>query len=105
MSSEASKKGKLLVLGGTGFLGQTVCRRALLEGYEVTSLSRRGLPPPQDSAESTSSLASSVDYRAGDARQIESISDVLSEGGYVGKFVIQDDLFCTQCQPSDLHND
>jgi hypothetical protein len=28
----STKKGKLLVLGGTGFLGQTICKRAVLEG-------------------------------------------------------------------------
>jgi nucleoside-diphosphate-sugar epimerase len=52
-SSSASKpdpfrrpsKGKLLVLGGTGFLGNNIACRAILEGYSVTSLSRRGLTP------------------------------------------------------------
>ena len=38
-------RGKLLVLGGTGFLGNSVAARAVLDGYSVTSLSRRGLPP------------------------------------------------------------
>lgn len=78
MSLSGKKKGKLLVLGGTGFLGQTICKRALLEGYEVTSLSRRGLPP--DAVESSAP----VDYRTGDAREKESIGDILNEGGYTG---------------------
>ena len=38
-------KGKLLVLGGTGFVGSTVAKLALDRGYEVVSLSRRGTPP------------------------------------------------------------
>lgn len=73
-----NKKGKLLVLGGTGFLGQTVCKRAVLEGYEVTSLSRRGIVA--DAAESSSP----VDYRTGDAREKSAISNILKEGGYTG---------------------
>jgi nucleoside-diphosphate-sugar epimerase len=88
-SSVSSKsKGKVLVLGGTGFLGQTICRRALLEGYSVTSLSRRGLPPVTNDEKteqrSTSSKAANIDFRKGDARKIDVISSILQEGGYVG---------------------
>eukprot|EP00531_Pseudo-nitzschia_arenysensis_P002298 CAMPEP_0116147668 /NCGR_PEP_ID=MMETSP0329-20121206/17886_1 /TAXON_ID=697910 /ORGANISM="Pseudo-nitzschia arenysensis, Strain B593" /LENGTH=307 /DNA_ID=CAMNT_0003643629 /DNA_START=66 /DNA_END=989 /DNA_ORIENTATION=+ len=80
MSSATSKtKGKVLVLGGTGFLGQTICRRALLEGYQVTSLSRRGLPPDEASGK-----GASIDFRAGDARKPDTVSNILQEGGYVG---------------------
>jgi hypothetical protein len=81
MTTSSSEKGKLLVLCGTGFLGQTICKRATLEGYSVTSLSRRGLPSP----ESSKSSVGNIEYRMGDACKIESISNVLSEGGYVGK--------------------
>jgi len=79
-----------LVLGGTGFLGQMVCQRALLEGYAVSSLSRRGLPPSSDTAASspsavtTTTTAGKIDYRQGDARQPSSIANILNEGGYVG---------------------
>lgn len=95
-------KGKLLVLGGTGFVGQTVCKRASLEGYAVTSLSRRGLPSPDlsyfrsrtsgvsddnsGSASTSSTTGPPVDYRVGDARNLESIRNILNEGGYVGTF-------------------
>jgi NADPH:quinone reductase-like Zn-dependent oxidoreductase len=44
MQAEAGK-GKLLVLGGTGFVGSTVAKLALDRGYEVVSMSRRGKPP------------------------------------------------------------
>mmetsp|Transcript_9879 Transcript_9879/g.14864 ORF Transcript_9879/g.14864 Transcript_9879/m.14864 type:complete len:315 (-) Transcript_9879:145-1089(-) len=36
---------KLLVLGGSGFVGREVCKRAIDEGFQVTSLSRRGENP------------------------------------------------------------
>jgi hypothetical protein len=81
MTTSSSEKGKVLVLGGTGFLGQTLCKRATLEGYSVTSLSRRGLPSPESSKNSVGN----IEYRMGDARKIESISNILNEGGYVGK--------------------
>lgn len=95
-NDKGKKKGKILVLGGTGFLGQTICRRALLEGYSVTSLSRRGRPINVDDGTGrttttttttksfSSSSSATIDYRVGDARQVESISRILQEGDYVG---------------------
>lgn len=98
-------RGKLLVLGGTGFLGNSVAARAVLDGYSVTSLSRRGLPPSLADGRATvrergarrlrrggrgggggdySLAATRVDYRAGDARDSAVIASILSEGGYVG---------------------
>ena len=79
-SSSSKKRGKLLVLGGTGYLGRTVCQKAVLEGYSVVSLSRRGHPP----RETDSIDSSKVHYRQGDARQAESIRKILDEGGFTG---------------------
>jgi FlaA1/EpsC-like NDP-sugar epimerase len=76
MSSTDSRKKKLLVLGGTGFLGQTICKRAAVEGYAVTSVSRRGVI-----RENTNPT---IDYRKGDARDKETITSILDEGGYTG---------------------
>lgn len=39
-----SAEGKVLVLGGTGFVGTEVCKQALQAGYDVVALSRRGIP-------------------------------------------------------------
>lgn len=36
---------KLLVIGGNGFLGRRVCRHAVRDGHDVTSVARSGTPP------------------------------------------------------------
>ena len=77
-STASNNKGKLLVLGGTGFLGQMVCQRAVVEGYSVVSLSRRGLVSPDVPS------AAKADYRQGDCRRKEMIATVLDEGGFTG---------------------
>ena len=108
-SSSSKKKGKVLVLGGTGYLGQTICQKAVLEGYSVVSLSRRGLPSRgtsklQESLESFDS--SKVDYRQGDARQIESIRNILNEGGFAGMIhcvgLLFDDASAASCRGRGL---
>jgi len=63
--ADREEKGKLLVLGGSGFVGQMVCQRAVTEGYTVTSLSRSGLPPGIDP--SLASHGGKVTYRKGNA--------------------------------------
>mmetsp|Transcript_20597 Transcript_20597/g.26544 ORF Transcript_20597/g.26544 Transcript_20597/m.26544 type:complete len:321 (+) Transcript_20597:70-1032(+) len=100
--SSTSKKGKLLVLGGTGFLGQAVCKRAIMEGYEVTSLSRRGLPPLKSDADSISTL-DKVDYRQGDARSPESLINILSVGGFSGVIHCVGLLFDSESGLGDLN--
>lgn len=41
--------GPVLVTGGTGNLGRRVVGKLSDGGYEVHTLSRRGLPPPKES--------------------------------------------------------
>ena len=78
-SAEPGSKGKLLVLGGTGFVGSKVCELALEAGYDVVSVSRRGTPP----GGAVGALAN-VEWRAGDATRPETAQDVLAEPGFVG---------------------
>lgn len=78
-------KGKILILGGSGFLGSAIVQRAVLEGYSVTSLSRRGRPvtDPQSTTTSDDVISDTlIDYRSGDARKKGTIETILNEGGY-----------------------
>ena len=43
--SEKTEKGKFLVLGGTGFVGQQVCKQLVAQGHSVVTISRRGAAP------------------------------------------------------------
>ena len=70
-----------------GFLGQAVCKRAALDGYQVTSLSRRG-KPPSSADQLPSPSTNSIKYLAGDAREKSALVDILGEGGYVGAFYV-----------------
>merc|ERR1719272_1142434 len=37
--------GHVVVVGGNGHLGSAICEAAVQQGFEVKSLSRRGVPP------------------------------------------------------------
>lgn len=50
-SKPSGSKGRILILGGSGFLGQAIARRAVLEGYSVSSISRRGKSPDSEENE------------------------------------------------------
>ena len=82
--SAAAPRGKLLVLGGTGFVGQRVCRLALDDGWAVVSLSRRGRPAAGDGVDSR--VVDNVDWRTADATQPDAARSILAEGGYHGVF-------------------
>jgi hypothetical protein len=81
-SSPGYKKGKLLILGGTGFVGSKICERAIESGFAVVSVSRRGLPPDDIPP---GSLLAKVEWRAGDLlAKPDTARAILSEGGFVG---------------------
>ncbi|EKX31892.1 hypothetical protein GUITHDRAFT_82733 [Guillardia theta CCMP2712] len=77
-SSSSAKKGKILVLGGTGFVGSNVAQLAIERGYEVVALSRRGEP----TGASRSGAASKIAWRKGDATKKADIEKVMEEGGF-----------------------
>ena len=68
----ASGSKKMVVLGGSGFVGRKVCEIAVGRGWDVTSLSRRGENPlPSDAA------LSQVTWLAGDATDPSVVSDAV----------------------------
>ena len=76
MTMSAEKK--LLVLGGTGFVGGEILRLAVQRGYKVVSVSRRGLPP------NLGSQGNMVDWREGNAADLGTVDAILGEGGFTG---------------------
>eukprot|EP00916_Digyalum_oweni_P016607 GHVL01027229.1.p1 GENE.GHVL01027229.1~~GHVL01027229.1.p1 ORF type:complete len:275 (+),score=36.45 GHVL01027229.1:613-1437(+) len=68
---------RLLVLGGSGFVGSQVCRKAVQLGYNVTSLSRRGAPPA--GMTDSPSWMSHVKWLRGSALAISDHADKMSE--------------------------
>ena len=68
-----ASKGKLLVLGGTGFVGSTICRKAVQAGYSVVSVSRRGQPPGGVSSGDGGDELTQVDWRKGDATDLQTV--------------------------------
>jgi nucleoside-diphosphate-sugar epimerase len=70
-------KGNILLLGGSGFLGSAIAKRALLEGYDVTSISRRGKQQQRQRSDGDDIL-DKVNYIQGDARDSEIIHQALS---------------------------
>eukprot|EP00667_Euglena_gracilis_P009414 EG_transcript_9571 len=65
---------RLLVLGGSGYLGQRICRYAVKNGYRVVSLSRRGPPPIIDD------FLAEVKWRKGDATNPATVQMLIVEG-------------------------
>jgi len=76
---------KVVVFGGSGFVGQRICERLVLEGATVASLSRGGGPPPGAGA-----WASKVSWQQGDvlsadlASLVQGSEAVISAIGAIG---------------------
>lgn len=69
---------RLLVIGGTGFVGSEVCKNAVEAGYTVTALSRRGQNP-----DPSNELLQQVEWCAGDALDEKTVSAYLSKADAV----------------------
>lgn len=69
---------KLLVLGGNGYVGREVCKLAVARGYQVTSLSRRGVNP--DIKDKT---LSAVNWVRGDAADEATVRNLVGENDAV----------------------
>ena len=64
---------KLLVLGGTGFVGREAVKRARQKGFSVVSISRRGKLVGESDQ--------SVTWVSGDASQVKTIQAVIDDFG------------------------
>ena len=73
-STAAQGKGRVLILGGSGFLGSEVAKRAVASQFSVTSLSRRGKP-------STDAI-DGVEYVVGDATDQKTVEDLITANSY-----------------------
>ncbi|KAL0078584.1 hypothetical protein J3Q64DRAFT_1824715 [Phycomyces blakesleeanus] len=67
---------KLLVVGGSGFLGQSVCQMAVRKGWETISLSRRG-EPISFSEKGRPEWAENVKWASGNSLEPNTFKDVL----------------------------
>merc|ERR1719420_2591401 len=76
MSTQPPKR--LCVLGGSGYVGREVCKRAVERGWEVASLSRRGENPlPGDAA------LDCVEWLQGDAADAKDVQQFVKDADAV----------------------
>lgn len=78
----ASGRKRVLVLGGTGFVGSAICQKLLEDGgFDVVSISRRGAPV-SDLGWPPAEVCSDVKWMIGDARDPSVARNILKEGGF-----------------------
>lgn len=65
---------RVLVIGGTGFVGQEVCKIAVQRGFSVKSLSRRGLNPDE-----SDDLLNQVMWTSGDATDVAVVTEAAKD--------------------------
>ena len=75
---EEEKEEKVLVLGGSGFVGSRVCQELLRQGKAVVAVNRRGQPSSRSHP-----WAARVDWVRGDALEPEGWRPLLGEVGAV----------------------
>ena len=73
MATESVVSFKLLVLGGTGFVGRQVVKRARQKGMSVVSISRRG--------KLVGETDESVTWVAGDAAETKTVQAIIDDFG------------------------
>ncbi|KAF9483757.1 mitochondrial protein [Pholiota conissans] len=73
-----SAVGKILVVGGNGFIGSAVCKAALARGVQVTSVSSSGRPYRTPKGHSPA-WTSKVNWKKGDALNPQTFADLLAE--------------------------
>lgn len=74
--SSAGACHRILILGGTGFVGLEVCRQAAALGWTVVAISRRGTP-----AAKNLQLSTSVEWVQGDATEAGTLERIMREKG------------------------
>lgn len=77
MSQTMQHPPRILVLGGTGFVGMELCRQGLALGWQIVAVSRRG--PPSETLENK--LFASVSWEKGDATQAGVIEQIIKTKG------------------------
>merc|ERR1719426_696587 len=78
LQMSAAPPKRLCVLGGSGYVGREVCKRAVEQGWEVASLSRRGEnPKPGDAA------LDCVDWQQGDAANPNDVQSFVKDADAV----------------------
>lgn len=70
--------GTVVIFGGSGFLGSAICRRAVLSGLRVISISRSGAPPAGLLSQAWT-RAPSMEWRQGDCLDKTSYAYTLEE--------------------------
>ncbi len=70
----APKPMKVVVFGGTGYVGSQVAERLIKRGHTVTAVSRRGVNPKPESKE-----LSQVSWVSGDATDIKTVESLIKD--------------------------
>ena len=102
-SAAASSAAKVVVVGGSGFVGSALCKAAVARGADVFSVSRGGKPGAKQLADS--SWAREVTWLKGDALNVSpstshltSPHDSLSSAD--AEILSCDTVFCSLSPPS-----